>query len=249
MKWHFFAKDREIIKEFTKYYFFVKSIHLSGDFKDIKIIEIQSFLPHFLFKFYKINGFYFKKTDYGISYVKDLSGNLFSKPFDFIFLEGTGGYGWIKTDPEIKFKIYKNKYFLFESKVEAVPFPPKNEVFKLKNYDLEIYKASSPHFSLIFPDIEEIEVCYKDEKGSFRIKEKGKEKKIKFGSVDLNQESGKDEKLSFYLKAKEMKNLKKFIKNPFLKNLKEIEIKCASENGFEKCRGFFAFEKYQSHKE
>ncbi len=231
-KYHIFMKEKAVIKFFTKYNFFIKSLHISGDEKEIKAVEIQSFLPFFFFKFFKINGFNLKKTDYGACYFKE-KGDL--KELD---LKGES-FGFFKTKPLINFKFKKNENFEFESIVKK---EAKEDYFALKDgFDIEVYRASSPHFSLLFPEIEDIEIYYKKDSAYLRMMEGGRKKELKFGNFENFKY--KKEKLSFYLKAKDMEYLKKFIKNPFLENLKEIEIKCYNKKNFEICNGRFLIKK------
>lgn len=233
LKWHLFTKDKKIIKEFTDYYFLIKSIHIAGDFKEIKAFEIHTFLPYFLIKFYKIKGFLLKKTPYSILFYKP---PLFKYFFETL-KKKEKSFGWIKTEQMINFNLSKNKFFVFESKLNVGNFYSKNETFKIRDFDLEIYKASSLHFSLIFPEIKEIEVYYKNGKGFFKIKEGKKEKILKIGEIEDSKY--RKEILSFYFKMKDPDLIKKFIKNKFLENLKEIEIKCFYEENVEICQGYF----------
>lgn len=228
-KWHFFTKDKNIIKIFYNPSFFIKSIHLSGDFEEIKAIEIQSIAPFFIFKFFKFKNFSLINIGYGASFIKE-KGNVLN-------LSKSGeSFGWTNTKPEISFKLKKNLYFEFESIVEKIP---KEDYFKLKDgFDVEVYKEFSPHFEIFFPEIKEIEVYLKKEAGFISIKERDKIKKISFGDYEFK--NFKEEKLSFYLKMKENKFLKKYLNSPIFKNIKEIEIKCKKEADFEKCNGYFA---------
>lgn len=227
-KWHFFTKDKNIIKIFYNHSFFIKSIHLSGDFEEIKAIEVQSIAPFFVFKFLSLKNFSLINIGYGASFIKE-RGNILN-------LSKAGeSFGWTNTKPEINFKLKKNLNFEFESIVKEAP---QEGYFKLKDdFDVEIYKEYSPHFKIFFPEIEEIEVYLKREAGFISIKEKGKIKKISFGDYEF--ENFKEEKLSFYLKMKENKFLKKYLNSQIFKNVKEIEIKCRKEADLEKCNGYF----------
>lgn len=227
-KWHFFTKDKNIIKLFYNPSFFIKSIHLSGDFEEIKAIEVQSIAPFFIFKFLSLKNFSLINIGYGASFIKE-KGSI-------LMLSKSGkSFGWTNTKPEISFKLKKNLNFEFESIVEK---SPKEGIFRLKEgFDVEIYNEFSPHFEIFFPKIEEIEIYLKNDAGFISIREKDKCKKISFGDYEFK--NFKEEKLSLYLKWKENKFLKKYLNSPIFKNIKEIEIKCKKEAGFEKCNGYF----------
>jgi len=227
-KFHIFTKDKEVIKFFTKYNFFIKSLHISGDEKGIKTIEIQSFLPKFLFNFYKIEGFNLKKTNYGVCYFKE-DGSLRE------FTANAESFGFLKTKPQINFKFKKNESFEFESYIEKMP---EEKIFKLKDdFDFEAYLGSSPHFKVFFPKIEFLEIFFKGEEGSLIIYDGKNDKKLKFGKVLSN--NFKEEKLSFYLKSKKNNFLKKYLNFNYLSLIEEVEIKCFKEKNGEKCKGFF----------
>lgn len=228
-KWHFFSKDKKIIKYISFPSFLIKSIHITGDFNEIKGIELQSFVPFFFFKFININGFSLQKTPYGVCFFKE-------KGIFFDLSEEEESFGWIKTNPRINFKIIKNKFFEFESKVNL---KAEERYFNLKkDFDFEVYKAKSPHFELLFPKIEDIEIYFKKDFGYLRLKKNNKTREIKFGDFEIIK--FKDEKFSFYLKLNDSKILKNYFKNPFFEKLLSAEIECKGENNTEKCKGIFA---------
>lgn len=228
-KWHFFTKDKEIIKNFYRPSFFIKSVHISGDFDEIKSIEVQSIAPFFIFKFIKLEGFKLIKSEYGSCFLKE-KGNFFN------LTENGRSFGWINTNPKIDFKLEKNGIYEFESVIKKVA---KDRSMKLKDgFDIEVYVSSSPHFQLLFPEIEDIEIYYKKDKGFLRIRQSGGEKELRFG--DFENIKFKEEKLSFYLKFNNGDFLKKYLKNPFLELLKDFEIKCKGEGNMEKCKGHFS---------
>ncbi len=233
LNWHFFTKDKDIIKIFIKPNFLIKSMHFSGKDDEIKVIEIQSFIPFFIFKFFKLKGFKLQKTSYGIGFIK---GNLEEK--DLILRENLS-FGWFKTNPEINFNlIYKEKFF-FQSFVRSSATSKK--FFLPEDLDIGIISNNSPHFNIFFPYFDFIEIKIKGSKGYIKISQKGKENFLQFGEMDF----GKEEEFigTLYVKYKENKILKNFIQNPILENLKEFEMECKGEKGVEICEGYFVLNK------
>ncbi len=229
LNWHFFTKDKEIIRIFIKPNFLVKSMHFSGKGEEIKLVEIQSFIPFFIFNFYKLKDFKLEKTSYGIGFIK---GNFEEK--DLILKENLS-FGWFKTNPEINFNLIYKERFFFKSFISKGAISKK---FSLpKDLDIGIISNNSPHFNLFFPSFDYIEAKIKGTKGYLKVKQKGKENFLQFGEGDFEKEG--EFFGSLYIKYKENKILKSFFQNPILNNLKEFEMECKGEKEGEICEGYF----------